>query len=74
MQISRKPCQLFQAIDGKKETIRVTDSSNIKVSGLAEKMPEGAPRFNLYRYSHVKDGKSTQFIPGNKVTLQLFFR
>eukprot|EP00116_Pleurobrachia_bachei_P006136 sb/3466398/ len=51
------------AIDGKKETIRVTDSSNIKVDGLAEKMPEGAPRFNLYRYSHVKDGNSTEFIP-----------
>lgn len=51
------------AIDNKKETIRVTNSRNLGVSELSDQMPESAPRFNLFRYSHLKDGKSQEFVP-----------
>ena len=34
------------------------------MSELPDKMPEAIPRFNLYRYSHVKEGKYTEFVPG----------
>ena len=37
------------------------------VSELPDKMPEAIPRFNLYRYSHVKEGKYTEFVPGELV-------
>jgi len=50
-------------IDNKKEVIRCSDSRNVNVDELPDKMPEAVPRFNLYRYSHVKDGKFTEFVP-----------
>ena len=52
------------SIDNKKEVIRCSDSRNVNVDELPDKMPEAVPRFNLYRYSHVKDGKFTEFVPG----------
>lgn len=54
---------LFQGIDAKREMIKVTDSRNIGINDLPEKMPQAMPRFNLYRYSHLKDGQSTEFVP-----------
>ena len=54
-----------QGIDNKKEVIRCSDSRNVNVCELPDKMPVSMPRFNLYRYSHVKEGKYTEFVPGN---------
>lgn len=50
-------------IDAKKEIIRATDSSNIGIYELPDKMPESHARFNLFRYSHLKDGKAMEFVP-----------
>ncbi|KAL5267751.1 hypothetical protein ACHWQZ_G004709 [Mnemiopsis leidyi] len=50
-------------IDNKKEIIRCSDSRNVTVNELPDKMPEATPRFNLFRYSHVKEGKYTEFVP-----------
>ena len=65
--LGSKKLVLSQAIDNKKETIRVTNSRNLGVSELSDQMPESAPRFNLFRYSHLKDGKSQEFVPGQQL-------
>lgn len=50
-------------IDTKKEIIRVTNCSNINIRELPLMMNEDLPRFNLYRYSHTKEGKIKEFVP-----------
>lgn len=50
-------------IDTKKEIIRVTNCTNINILELPDMMCEDQPRFNLYRYSHLKDGNHKEYVP-----------
>ena len=40
-------------------------STPLNTLELPDMMCEDQPRFNLYRYSHLKDGNHKEYVPGN---------